>query len=193
MTRTIPIALFAAVFLAAPLADAQRRARGPDVQTWSFSSASGARLGVQVQGMTPELRKHMGAPEGAGVLVARLVAGGPAEKAGVKVGDVLVEVDGRGVAEAHEVISALAGRKAGDEVKVAVVRDRKRVELTARVEESTAGAALDLDPRAFAFSFPPEGPRIRLFGGRDVEKELKETREKVRELEKRLEKLERRR
>ncbi|ANM28755.1 hypothetical protein ABI59_02710 [Acidobacteria bacterium Mor1] len=49
-------------------------------------------LGARVEGITPELRRHYGAPEGAGVLVTRVREGSLSGRAGVEVGDVLVKV-----------------------------------------------------------------------------------------------------
>jgi serine protease Do len=71
------------------------------------------RLGVVIVELTPELRRHFGAPGGHGVLVARVVPGSAAERAGVGVGDVVVEVGGRPVASADEILSALDQARSG--------------------------------------------------------------------------------
>src|ERR1700730_13682853 len=54
-------------------------------------------LGVELSELTPELRAHFGAPESAGVMVARVVAASPAEKAGLKIGDIIASLDGKPV------------------------------------------------------------------------------------------------
>ena len=56
-------------------------------------------LGVSIQEMTPELAKSLGLKEKKGALVAQVVTGSPAEKAGIEQGDVIVEFDGKEVAE----------------------------------------------------------------------------------------------
>src|SRR5258708_4887988 len=54
-------------------------------------------LGVELTELTPELRAHFGAPQDTGVMVARVVAGSPADKAGLKVGDIITSLDGKAV------------------------------------------------------------------------------------------------
>ena len=52
-------------------------------------------LGVTIQEVTPELAKSFGLKENKGALVAQVIPGGPAEKAGIEQGDVIVEFDGK--------------------------------------------------------------------------------------------------
>ena len=103
-------------------------------QTFEWmSSSEGARLGVMVMSMTPELRGYFGAANDKGVLVARVEPDSAAAKAGVKVGDVIVDVRGSAVEDAGDVIQALSDSKTGDKVDVAVVRDHKPVTLHATI------------------------------------------------------------
>ncbi len=95
----------------------------------------GGRLGVQVQSMSPELRDYFGAPNDAGVLVSSVVAGSPAEKAGFKAGDVILDVDGEKVAAAADLPRERGGPEGGAEVMLTVLRDRKKNSLTAKIEE----------------------------------------------------------
>jgi membrane-associated protease RseP (regulator of RpoE activity) len=106
----------------------------PQAETfeWSMVSSHG-RLGVMVIGITPELRKHLGAAEDRGVLIARVDPKSAAATAGLQVGDVIVEVRGRAVDSAGDVLSALAPAKQGDAVSITVVRDRKPLTLQAKL------------------------------------------------------------
>ena len=90
-------------------------------------------LGVAIQPVNPELAKsfHLAGPEGA--LVSSVVDGSPAGKAGLKPGDVIVEYDGRKIAGAGELPSAVAETPVGRAVPLAVVRDGTRVTLTVTV------------------------------------------------------------
>ena len=137
---------------------------------FDLSMFRGSRLGVQVSSMTEELRDAMGAPKSAGLLVNRVLEGTPAEKAGIKAGDVLVEVAGEEIAEVRDVWKALAEKDG--EVKVEVIRDKRRVNLKADIEKQ-------------------ERIRSVLIGG-EAREEIEALRERVEELEKRLEKLEKR-
>ena len=87
-------------------------------------------LGVQLTGVTPELRRHLGGDEDTGVLVAKVLEGTPAEEAGILVGDMIVAVDGEPVEDAGDIRHALHG-KSGETVEVEVIREgaRQRVDI----------------------------------------------------------------
>ena len=99
-----------------------------------------ARLGVMVIELNSELRVHFGAAVDRGILVARVEPGTPAARAGVQVGDVLTEVDGRAITDAADVRDALASAKTPDAVKIIVERDKQEVTLTARIDQRSARA-----------------------------------------------------
>lgn len=112
----------------------------PMAPAFGLASAHGsttgrARLGVQVSSMTAELRKFLGAKEEAGILVQRVESESPASRAGMKVGDIVVAVDGKAIGEIGEVAEALADRKKGDKVDVVVVRKKKRRTLRVELQE----------------------------------------------------------
>ena len=88
-------------------------------------SSSRPRLGVLVMSLTPELRKHLGATEDRGVLVARVEPGTPAAFAGIEVGDVIVGVRGHAIGEGADVVMALADVPNDQPVTVELVRDQK--------------------------------------------------------------------
>ncbi len=100
------------------------------------------KLGVQLTETTPELRRHLGGDENAGVLVNRVLPGTPAETHGVRVGDLILSVDGVPVASASELVRELAD-KDGSTVLLVVVRDGSRtevrVEIPAAPEEDEPG------------------------------------------------------
>jgi putative serine protease PepD len=68
----------------------------------------------------------------AGIEVQAVTPGGPAERAGLRAGDVVVSVDGRAVSEPGDVTDALDGNEPGDSVEVEVERDgaRERLDIT---------------------------------------------------------------
>jgi membrane-associated protease RseP (regulator of RpoE activity) len=124
---------FQALLIVAGLAAAPASAvAGPSHDSWSpqtfekfeFSTSKG-RLGVMVMSLTPELRKHFGAAEDRGVLVAHVEPGTPAAAAGITVGDIIVEVRGKVIDGASDVLSALAELKKGQHATIEVVRDGK--------------------------------------------------------------------
>lgn len=135
------------------------------------------RLGVQVQPMTPELRAWFEAPEGAGVLVARVEPGSPAAEAGVQVGDVIVEAGGEPVETPRDLIRQALRAPEGKKLAVALLRDGERVEL-------------DVVPRGEPH--PPIWERDDLWGPGQGGSWLRDLREQLRKLERRIEELEER-
>lgn len=140
--RRIPALLLVAGLVAAPAS----AAAGPSSDPWStaqtqtvekfeWSTAKG-RLGVTVMSLTPELRTHFGAPADRGVLVAHVESGSPAATAGIKVGDVIVEVRDRKIDAGPDVLSALADVGKGQHAKIELVRDGKSRTLDATLADN---------------------------------------------------------
>lgn len=113
------------------------------------------KLGVQLVETTPELRRHLGGHEDAGVLVSKVLSGTPAERAGIKVGDLIVAVDEEEVASPEELREAL-DEKEGTTFAVDVIRDKRRVslEVTINAEEEDRPSG----PRAAFAPFPTPHP-----------------------------------
>ena len=90
-----------------------------------------ARLGVSVQSLTPELAGYFGVKSG--VLVASVEKGSAADKAGVKVGDIITEVDGHDVSSPAELLRALpsGNDKPDKDVKLSLTREKKELTLNA--------------------------------------------------------------
>jgi hypothetical protein len=102
-------------------------------------------LGVGLTELTPELRKHFGAPEDSGVMVSQVESGSPADKAGLKVGDILTTVDGAAVESSFDIGSRVGKIEDGHQVGLEVYRDGRAQKLTATVVERER-PAMDMAP-----------------------------------------------
>ena len=102
-------------------------------------------LGVELSELSPELRAHFGAPEQAGVMVARVVPGSPADKAGVKVGDIITSLDGKPVQSSWDVRARVRPLAEGVVVPLEVWRDGKSQALSATVAQKER-REIDLSP-----------------------------------------------
>ncbi|PLX39081.1 MAG: hypothetical protein C0606_00615 [Hyphomicrobiales bacterium] len=80
-------------------------------------------LGVHIQTVTDDIAEGLGLDEASGALVSEPQAGGPARKAGIKSGDVIVSVDGKKVDSAKELARRIAGYAPGSEVEIGLLRD----------------------------------------------------------------------
>jgi serine protease Do len=92
-------------------------------------------LGVLIQKVTPEIAESLGVDKAQGALVANVSKDGPAEKAGVKVGDVIVEFDGQPVKDSGELPIIVARTAVDKKVSMKVLRDKKEVILKVAVGE----------------------------------------------------------
>jgi len=88
--------------------------------------SSGGYLGVVLQELNADLAPYFSVKAGSGVLVLRVEKDTPAEKAGLKAGDVIVQMGEKTVTDAGAVQDALAGLKKGDSIAIAVVRRGKK-------------------------------------------------------------------
>ena len=82
-------------------------------------------LGATIQNVTPEIADSMGLKGRKGALVAELVPGGPADKAGLQPGDVVVELNDHPVASSIELTRMVAMSHTGDTLHVSILRDGK--------------------------------------------------------------------
>ncbi len=162
-------------------------------------------LGVGLTELTPELRTHFGAPEDAGAMVSKVEPGSPAEKAGIKVGDILTSIDGQEVKSSWGIMAKVRGFDEGEQVPIEVWRNGKAQTFTATVAKRER-TELDVAPfffkggdgEQFMFKIPGEalkelerripGERMHLVTPREVEleKKLKELEKRLSELEKQL-------
>lgn len=85
-------------------------------------------LGVVIQNLTPELKESFGLEENKGVLISDVIEGSPAEKAGLKRGDVVIQFNGKEVKEISEFRNMVALTPPGTKAKIVVKRNGKRME-----------------------------------------------------------------
>jgi len=105
-------------------------------------------LGVALTDLTPELRSHFGVPDDAGVMVAKVEPGSPAEKAGIKVGDILTRIDGGPLKSSWDVTGKIRKLNDGQQVPVEVWRNGKAQNVTVAIVEKER-PEIDMGPLFF--------------------------------------------
>ena len=92
-------------------------------------------LGVMIQPITPELKDKLKLEDEKGALVADVTKGGPADKGGIKRGDVIIGFDGTEVKESKDLPFLVASTRVGKSATVEVIRKGQRKSLEVRIGE----------------------------------------------------------
>lgn len=79
-------------------------------------------IGVEPQDITPELAESFGLTRKSGAIIAGVLKGGPADKAGIRPGDILVAVEGKPVSDTSDMLNLIAELKPGNKAKMTVLR-----------------------------------------------------------------------
>lgn len=137
--------------------------RGLD-QLPMVSLSGRGRLGVRIESLTRQLGDYFQVPDGNGALVTEVVEDSPAEKAGIKAGDVITKLGSHHVDDADDLMRAVSDAE-GD-VSVTLVR---------RGATRTVEAKLGKAPRAFSFQGTPDKGQIRrMIVERDQAREMRD-------------------
>lgn len=167
----------------------------------------GGYLGISVVDLSSELREHYGVTKDAGVLVSKVADDSPASRAGIRVGDVITEIDGKKVATGWDVTRAVRSKKKDEILKIETMRNRAPMRLSATVIEKDAAESFRfrvnpqgrtlIGPEAKAamervgslFNSPEWRARVEQFGDcGKVQERIKELEARLKEMEKKLEK-----
>jgi serine protease Do len=100
-------------------------------------------LGVLIQDVTRELAESFGMSKPSGALVAKVLEDSPAGKAGIKVGDVIIEYNGETVHYSSDLPPMVGRTRAGSDAKIKVLRDGKTRTIKVRIGELPAEEALE--------------------------------------------------
>lgn len=113
--------------------------------------SSSAVLGVQTENLTPQLGDFFGAKNGEGVLVRSVEKGSPADKGGLKAGDVIVRIDNDKLSDRSDLARLMRKHRSGGKLTLSVIRDKREqtlsVDLPQRGDDSSA---LYIDGDSFA-------------------------------------------
>ena len=123
-------------------------------QLQAHGKVTRGRIGVQIQELSQELAHSFGLKDANGALVSSVERAGPADKAGVKNGDVIVEFGGKRVQDSRDLPLIVGAIKPGTDVNVKVWRDGAEKDLTVTVSE--------LNPEKVAMGAPEQGKQGKL-------------------------------
>ena len=124
-------------------------------------------LGVSIQNLTPELARSLDLETTHGVLVSDVLEDGPAAKAKLVSGDVVVAVDGKATHSTAQLRNRIALTLPGSKTKLSVLRDKKKVEVTVKLaEKEEAGVIARMEQESVGLTAG--------LGVRELDRELRE-------------------
>ena len=84
-------------------------------------------IGVEVQDITPELAESFKLPNAQGALIAGVLRGGPADRAGIRPGDILLQVEGKAVTDSSDMLNKISSLVPGRLANLKVLRNQTEV------------------------------------------------------------------
>lgn len=90
-----------------------------------FSTQNSRQIGIGVNSLTKQLGEYFGISDGKGLLINNVMENSPASRVGLRAGDVIVEIDGKAVANQMDLIRIVGEKKEG-EVSLTIIRDKQR-------------------------------------------------------------------
>jgi serine protease DegS len=95
-------------------------------------------MGVEIQELTPPLAESFGLKEEKGIIIAGVLKDGPADKGGLKPGDVILKIKGETIESAHDALNTISQTLPGEQITVQGQRNGKSLELKIEVGERPA-------------------------------------------------------
>jgi S1-C subfamily serine protease len=126
-------------------------------------------LGVNIYNVTPDIAKEFGLTESSGALVAGVVQGSAAERAGVKTGDIITSINGIAMKDATELRNTIGMLRIGDKVEIGLLRDGKPLKVAALIAErgevdATNAADINKGLEGAEFGDAPDGGGVLVKG-----------------------------
>jgi S1-C subfamily serine protease len=106
-------------------------------------------IGVKVGPLNKELAEFFGAKDGKGLLISQIKEGSPAEKSGLKVGDVLVKADGKKLERQGDLNKVIQEKEKGDKIKVEFYRDKRMKTVEIEIGEEEGSRLLKFSPEGW--------------------------------------------
>ncbi len=111
----------------------------PEPRMFSWGLEHRKYIGIYLEEINRELSEYFGVKEGRGLLVAKITKDSPAEKAGLKVGDVIVKADGIRTERARDLTGVIQDKAKGKRIKLELLRNKKVKSVEVEIEEERSG------------------------------------------------------
>jgi membrane-associated protease RseP (regulator of RpoE activity) len=163
-------------------------------------SGGGGYLGVHLHEMDKDLAGYFGVKKDEGSLILKVAEDSPAEKAGLKSGDVIVRLGEKSIEEPGDVSGILSDMEEGDEVQIQVIRHKKKETVKAKLDERPGWGQIGISkgdfgkigtktPLHFYFNMPHHSDDDVIILKKKFKKKAEEDKDKAEKVKKKLKKL----
>ncbi len=136
-------------------------------RSWTTTIGKSGYIGVSIQDLNDQLGDYFGVENGEGVLIVEVFEDSPADKAGMKAGDVIIGVDGDGIAKSQDLQEVISEKEEGDKVDIEFLRKGSKKVLKVDVEEDEHGMNAfvfpDMDFKCMPMQFD-KNMKFKFFG-----------------------------
>ncbi len=126
-----------------------------------FFMRMGNYLGIHIQELNPDLGDYFGVKEGEGVLVLSVMDDSPAENAGMKAGDIIIQIGEEKIEDPEDVLDTISDYDEGEKIDITIMRHKNKMTLQVELEEDYKE---DID--IFKWHGQMPGKHLRIFGNR---------------------------
>jgi len=92
-------------------------------------------MGIEIQQVTDELAESFGLENSNGVIIAGVLSGGPADKAGIEPGDILIRINGQTITSSGSALNLISQAKPHENVAIETIRAGQKYKSTIRIGE----------------------------------------------------------
>jgi serine protease Do len=166
--------------------DDRDRRIGPNREGRPGPAATGPQIGIDVYPLNEDLAHALRADRSEGVLVLQVRKESPAEKSGLRPGDILLRINDRGVQAPADIREALRSRDVDEDWTAVVVRDGRAVTLTGRIDPAWRSPG---PQRSLRSPVLPDRGEMSVWTNRQwrrLDREMQELRNRIEDLERRL-------
>ncbi|MDD8019751.1 MAG: PDZ domain-containing protein [Acidobacteriota bacterium] len=112
-------------------------------QRFEFGLQNYKLIGISLEQLNPDLSRYFGVTDGRGLLVTSVSTGSPAEKADLRVGDVIIGADGERVESLRALSRFVGKKKKGDKLALEIVREKKKMKIEIEIPDSILNEGRD--------------------------------------------------
>jgi len=160
------------------------------VRIYGGDDAQGGYLGVQVQDVTRALQRARSLPTEEGALVSRVEEDSPADKAGIRRGDVITEVDRERIDSSQDLIKVVRGLSPGNRTRITLWRSGSLRTVNVQLGERPQGMMPGMGMPNIRFRTDDDHPMPQMQDG-DVQRQIRDLRDQLRELRQEIQSLRR--